>query len=143
MRRERAAVPADLGTQLAADRRVDRQDAGGDEAHQGVDQPVPAALDREGELPGLPPREDRLRLACNLEGDVGSGVGGAYDEDCTVLQLRRAPIVGRVELPDPRIQLGCEVGHERRLHHARGHHDVVGLEANVTRGDHVPVPVRE
>ena len=77
----------------------------------------------------------------SLERDVRARVARADDEHRPVLQLGEVAVVARVELPDPRIEIGREARDVRLLHHSRRDDDVVGLEPLLTGGEDIALAI--
>ena len=90
--------------------------------------------------PGSLPGEQRRVRCRDLHRNVGTGVARADHQHAPVAQLRRVPVVPRVQLDDPRI----EVGRERRdlglLVVPHRDHDVVGGEDVIAGRDLIAVP---
>ena len=79
---ERRAVGEELRAHLSADRRAHGQDAVADdpEHQRQEDEPCRCALDAEGDVAALLPREPRRVLLRPLDGDLGAGVPDSDDE---------------------------------------------------------------
>jgi hypothetical protein len=65
---------------------------------------------RTGISPCTSPDREGGTPAHELVGDLRSRVADADDEDAAVTELLRGAVLARVELDDPRIELGREVG---------------------------------
>ena len=72
-------------------------------------------------------------LGCNFARDVRPRVAGADEEDRPGPKLARIPILARVQLPDPWIELACDVRHERQMLRSGRDDDVARREAPVAR----------
>ena len=131
---ERAAVHAKLMLRLATHRCRHGQDPRPQEAQHGPGHAHAPAVERDWNLAGIPAGENgRVPRARNLERDVASRVRRADHEHPSRLQLLRALVVGGVELPNRRIQLGRELGRDRVLvlEHTRRDDHVVRAEPTI------------
>jgi hypothetical protein len=92
----------------------------------------------DGKLTARVPRQRRTVCARDLECDLRSGIARADHENRAVRQLAGVSVLAGMQLDDPRVEVGCEVGNLGHPVGAGGHHDVIGLEKLVAVLDHVP-----
>ena len=139
---ERPAVERDRRSRLAAERRADRQDVMNERPEAAIDDPSHPAIDRERHLAGVAAREPGLvARASRAERDLAARIARTDDEDRPGLELRRAPILARVELGDVGSQLARELGDARLAEPAGGDDDLRRLESVVAGADHEPAVI--
>src|SRR5918996_5513437 len=93
----------------------------------------------EGDLRRWLARHPRRMGTSDLQTNLRSGVTEADDEDPTFDELLRTPVVARVQLHDPRIELEGEVRNLRCAERSRCDDDAVGLESLRARAHHVAI----
>ena len=98
------------------------------------------ALDAEGEVAGVPPREPRRAAGGQIEGDLGARVARPHHENAPVPQLRRVAVGAGVELHHAGVQLPGERRDARALVAGHRHHHVLGLEPPLAGRHHEPLP---
>jgi hypothetical protein len=79
------------------------------------------------------PREPGRMPLSHFHRDFRSGVAGTHDQHSAGSQLRRVPIVARVELHDPKVELGREPRDSRPAIIPCRDHDLIRLEALFSR----------
>ena len=95
---------------LAADRRLDGEDARGDEPEDRQQRHAPCGSRCEPGCGPCPAREPRPVAAAHFHRDVGSRVAGADEENVALAQLGRLAVLAGVHLHDARIELGAKSG---------------------------------
>ena len=130
---QRPAAGADLRPDLAAERRLDREHAIGQEPRDGQNEPRDAALDVERHLAMHATRQHGRMRRGDLEGDVGARVAAAHDERRPRLKLRRVAVLVRVQLDDRRVEVARELRDDRLLERPRGDDDAVGRRSGARR----------
>lgn len=133
---ERPAVRADVAAHLAADGGADVEHAGPHLPQQGEDRVGHPPLDRERDLPGVPPAQVGAVRGRDLVRDVRAGVRGADHQHRALGELGRVAVLAGVQLPDLRREAGREVRHARRPPEGAGRHDHVVRVVPFLAGHH-------
>jgi hypothetical protein len=132
---ERTPVQPNRWPGLAANRRAHRQDVMDERPEDPIDGAGHPTVDVERHLADVAAREPGLvpggRRAVR---DLGAGVAGPDHQHPAGVELRRGPILARVELGDVRPQPGREIRDARLAERARRNDHLAGLEP-VLAGD--------
>ena len=130
-----------LRPELPSEARVDSQHVVADEAERAEAQACRQRAVPHGNLTGLRSR-DRTRVAVRqLERDLGARVAGTDDENVAVLELRGIAVLARMQLHDPRIEVGRKLRNARDLMGAGRDDHVRRLEGASARRDDEAVAV--
>jgi hypothetical protein len=80
-------------------------------------------------------------MACSpqLDGDLGARVARSDDQHRARAQLRRAPVLARVQLDDPRVELAGERRQLGLLVARHRHHHLARQESLLARRHEIPV----
>ena len=109
--------------ELAAHRRINRQNVAEDEHHDWYQDPSPTALNPERNFSRVPARQPCLVTGPDrLQSNLCSRASRAHDKYGST-ELLWVSVGIRMQLPDPGCQLGCEVWNDWSLVATRGNDD--------------------